>query len=288
MSDRLRAMNDAELGDALSGAGRPISDGRRRPRLAPVRRRDDPRARNEHRRWSLPACPCRAVAARSSPWRRCCCSSPEPPSRTKLVIELGAVAIEVLPGRPDALPSNVVTDVPLGREIPLAEGRRDRRLPGRPALGLGAPARTWVDEAIVGFEPEVVGRRIVSAWPPTSTLPRIDGTDVGAVLMQFEGPWQVASKLLSERDERLRHDAGLRLGQAFWTMRGARAACCSPTAGSRRLLVTGNVLIWQEGGFTFRLETALGRASRDPHRGDDLARRRSGLTRNRSASPRCT
>jgi hypothetical protein len=74
--------------------------------------------------------------------------------------------------------------------------------------------------------------------------------------MQFEGPWQVASKLLSEET----NDFGLTWvsgRQAFWTT-GNHELLLLTDAGSRRLLVTGNVLIWQKGGFTFRLETSLG------------------------------
>jgi hypothetical protein len=253
MSDRLRAMNDAELGDALSGMGSHI----RWPATPAVARSVGETIRGLETRPSL-------VASRLSvPSRRRTLIAVAAvllllagaALATKLVIELGAVAIEVLPGRPDALPSTVVTDVPLGREVPLARAAEIAGFPAALPSGVPAPARIWVDEAIVDFESEVVGRRIVSAWPPTSTLPRIEGTDVGAVLMQFEGPWQVASKLLSEET----NDYGMaRVSgrQAFWTT-GAHELLLLTDAGSQRLFVTGNVLIWQAGGFTFRLETAL-------------------------------
>lgn len=175
---------------------------------------------------------------------------------TKLVIELGAVAIEVLPERPDALPSDVVSGDSLGREVTPAEAAAIAGFPVALPSGLDEPAGTWVDEAIVGFEPEVVARRIVSTWAPTPAIPSIQGTDVGAVLMQFEGQWQVASKQLSA--ETNNHGMTEVSGRpAFWTT-GEHELVLLTDAGSQRLLVTGNVLIWQRGGSTFRLETSLG------------------------------
>jgi hypothetical protein len=254
MSDRLREMNDAELGDALSASGANIA-WPATPAVAgavgETIRRLEARPSLAASRWSMPSRRRTLIAVAAVLLLLAGAAL-----ATKLVIELGAVAIEVLPGRPDALPSTVVTDDPIGREIPLAAAAEVAGFPAALPSGIGAPARTWVDEAIVGFEPEVVARRVVNVWPPTSTLPAIAGTDLGAVLMQFEGPWQVASKQLSAET----NDFGLTWvsgRQAFWTT-GNHELLLLTDAGSRRLLVTGNVLLWQKGGFTFRLETSLG------------------------------
>jgi hypothetical protein len=175
----------------------------------------------------------------------------------RVVIEIGAVAVRVLPDRPTSLPTNVATPDDLGREVTLARAEAAAGFPAALPTALGPPDRTWVDEAIVGFEPDQVARRIVNAWPPTPELPVIPGTEAGAVLMQFEGDWEVASKLLSAETGRF-GDAIVEGRPAFWTT-GEHELQLISGDELMRLLVTGNVLIWQDAGYTFRLETDLGK-----------------------------
>jgi hypothetical protein len=167
------------------------------------------------------------------------------------------VAVRVLPDRPTSLPTNVATPDDLGREVTLARAEAAAGFPAALPTALGPPDRTWVDEAIVGFEPDQVARRIVNAWPPTPELPVIPGTEAGAVLMQFEGDWEVASKLLSAETGRF-GDAIVEGRPAFWTT-GEHELQLISGDELMRLLVTGNVLIWQDAGYTFRLETDLGK-----------------------------
>ena len=76
--------------------------------------------------------------------------------------------------------------------------------------------------------------------------------------MQFEGEWEVAAKQLFAETDRY-GDAIVEGRPAFWTT-GAHALTLVSGRESRRVLVTGNVLIWQDAGYTFRLETMLPRA----------------------------
>jgi hypothetical protein len=175
----------------------------------------------------------------------------------RLVLELGAVAVRVLPDRPTSLPTNVATSDDLGREVTLAEAEAATGFPAALPAALGPPDRTWIDEAEVGFEPGDVARRIVNAWEPTTGLPAIPGTEAGAVLMQFEGDWEVASKLLSAETDRF-GEAIVEGRPAFWTS-GEHELQLISGDQPVRLLVTGNVLIWQDAGYTFRLETVLGK-----------------------------
>lgn len=179
----------------------------------------------------------------------------------RLVIDLGAVAVEVLPGRPTALPTNIATSSDLGREIPLAEAQRIAGFPAAVPAAFGPPDGAWLDEAVVGPEPGDVAVRIVTHWFPSghADLPIIGGTKSGAVLMQFEGEWEVASKQLYAETNRF--GAAIVDGrQAFWTT-GEHELLLVSGDETRRLLVTGNVLIWQDAGFTFRLETALSKGA---------------------------
>lgn len=175
----------------------------------------------------------------------------------RLAIELGAVAVEVLPGRPTALPTHVATSDDLGLEVSPAEASRIAGFRAALPSVLGPPDRTWVDEAQVGLESGEVARRIVNAWPPSAALPVLAGTEAGAVLMQFEGEWEVASKQLSAETNRY-GEAIVEGRPAFWTT-GRHELVLVSRDEPIRLLVTGNVLIWQDAGFTFRLETSLGR-----------------------------
>jgi hypothetical protein len=176
----------------------------------------------------------------------------------RVVIELGAIAVRVLPDRP-TLPTNVATTDDLGREVTLAEAEAAVGFPAALPPALGPPDRTWVDEALVGFEPDDVARRVVNAWAPTTDLPAIRGTEAGALLMQFEADWEVASKLVSAETGRFGH-AIVDGRPAFWTT-GEHELVLISGAERLRLLVTGNVLIWQDAGYTFRLETALGKGA---------------------------
>ena len=177
----------------------------------------------------------------------------------RLVIEIGAVVVRVLPDRPTSLPTNVATPDDLGREVTLAQAEAAAGFPAALPMALGPPDRTWVDEAIVGFEPDDVARRIVNAWLPTTTLPVIAGTESGAVLMQFEGDWEVASKLLSAETDRF-GEVIVEGRPAFWTSGEHELELISGDE-PLRLLVTGNILIWQDAGYTFRLETVLGKGA---------------------------
>lgn len=173
----------------------------------------------------------------------------------RVVIELGAVTVDVLPGRPTALPTQV-TPRDLGREIELRDAASIAGFPAALPGALGPPSRVWVDEARIGPATDDVAVRVVTAWRPTTDLGEIPGTGTGALLMQFEGSWEVASKELSA--ETNRYGTVIVEGrEAFWTTGEHEILLVSGTE-TKRLLVTGDVLIWQDAGFTFRLESVLG------------------------------
>ncbi len=175
---------------------------------------------------------------------------------TKLVLDLGAVAIEVVPGPPTSLPTDVATSEDLGREVSPSRAAAIAGFDAALPAALGPPDRTWVDEVEIDFGGPTAPR-IVSGWDPEPGLPAIEATDLGAVLMQFEGEWEVAAKQLHAETNRF-GEAIVDGRSAFWTT-GEHELRLITSDGAVRVLVTGNVLIWQDGGFTFRLETALGR-----------------------------
>ena len=255
MTDRFGAMTDAELGGAIADAARgvawPEPPDVADEVLATIRAYEGkpslvaPRLSMPSRRRTLLVVAAALLALAGAALA------------AKLVFDLGAIAVEVIPGPPPALPTTGTSAGDLGREVTLAEAEASAGFAAALPSALGPPARIWVDESAVGPEPEQVARRIVAAWPPSEDLPPIPGSETGAVLMQFEGEWEVASKLVSAETNRF--GEALVEGQpAFWTT-GAHELTLVSGDEPVRLLVTGSVLIWQDAGFTFRLETDLGK-----------------------------
>ena len=173
----------------------------------------------------------------------------------RLVIELGAVTVRVIPGTPTHVPTDVLRADDLGRQVTLSRAEAisgsDVALPA----ALGPPDRVWVDETAVDPESDAAATRIVTAWEPTARLPAIPGTDTGAMLMQFEGNWEAAAKQVYSETNRY-GEATVNGGAAFWTS-GPHELTLVTGDHARRVLVTGNIVIWQDGALTFRLETSL-------------------------------
>ena len=105
------------------------------------------------------------------------------------MIDLGALTIDTIPGRPTALPSAVASGPTLGHPATLPDAEREAGFTARVPDALGTPDAVWVDET-----PD--GARIVLGWAPRVTLPAIDDLPWGAVLYEFRGEAALASKLL--------------------------------------------------------------------------------------------
>ncbi|HVF08387.1 MAG TPA: hypothetical protein VNC60_07410, partial [Actinomycetota bacterium] len=146
MSERLRAMDDEQLGAALAGTelAWPSTPDVARPVAATIR---------EHR-----ATPSLVAPRLSMPSRRrtllviaaALLALAGAALGARLVIELGAIAVDVLPGRPTTLPTNTATSSDRGRVVPLAEAERIAGFPAALPTAWGPPDGTWVDEAEVG------------------------------------------------------------------------------------------------------------------------------------------
>lgn len=171
----------------------------------------------------------------------------------RIVIDLGAVVIEVTPGPGTNLPST--SPGPFGEPLTLEEATvvfgDDLRLPDR----LGNPDQLWADELFTDTG-EVV--RITAAWEPSDGLPVIPGTEFGAVLMRFEGDTNQATKEVYE-DTGVLRPARIDGVEASWTT-GTHLLELLTSDGLVFLRVEGNVLLWRDGPYTMRLETSLPKA----------------------------
>jgi hypothetical protein len=170
----------------------------------------------------------------------------------KVVIDLGALTIDTIPGRPTALPSVVASGPTLGHPATLPDAEREAEFTARVPDALGAPA-VWVDET-----PD--GARIVLGWKPSVTLPAIDDLPWGAILYEFHGDAALASKLLFTEGNTF---AQVRVdGHDAWWISGPHELDLVTGEGTyARYRVSGNVLVWKNGDVVMRLETALDRAA---------------------------
>jgi hypothetical protein len=255
VTDRLRALSDEELGVAIR-ASEPAWPAT--PPLAQIvaeRIRETERLPQLRPRLSLPSrrrtililvaavllMAAAAVAAR-------------------LVVRIGAETVTVVSGPPPTLPAGVLTPAVLGRPATsLAEAGSlagfDVVLPTR----LGDPAGVWTGPT----PPDTLGNApvtsVVLAWSPTPALPTVRGLPWGAVLMEFPGEANMAAKTIFEGAGGVMRPVTVDGREALWVT-GEHTITLAPADGGApvELRVTGNVLLWQRGSLTLRLETSLG------------------------------
>jgi hypothetical protein len=169
------------------------------------------------------------------------------------VIDLGALTIDTIPGRPTALPPAVASGPTLGHPATLPDAEREAGFTARVPDALGAPDAVWVDDT-----PD--GARIVLGWKPSATLPAIDDLPWGAVLYEFHGDAALASKILFTEGgtlQQVKVD-----GDDAWWITGPHELDLVTGEGTyARYRVTGNVLVWKSGDVVVRLETTLDRAA---------------------------
>ncbi len=169
---------------------------------------------------------------------------------TKIIIDLGAVVVEVTPSLSGNLPTPSIA--PTGERVTLEEAAallgRQIDLPA----ALGRPDRVWADKVFTE-KGEVV--RVTLAWGARQGLPEISNTRYGAVLMVFEGDADLASKDLYEDTGVLQFESvdGV---DYYWTT-GTHLLELLTSEGVAYVRVEGNVLLWRDGTHTMRLETSL-------------------------------
>jgi hypothetical protein len=170
----------------------------------------------------------------------------------KVVIDLGALTIDTIPGRPTSLPSAVADGPTLGHPATLNEAEKEAGFAAHLPEALGAPDAITVDTT-------QDGTKIVLAWAASDSLPAIDGLPWGSVLYEFRGEAAMASKLIFTEGNEFKH---LEIdGRDAWWITGEHELDLVTGDGTySRFRVTGNVLLWDVGGTVLRLETSLDQA----------------------------
>lgn len=156
-------------------------------------------------------------------------------------------------------PSPVGTMLLLGERVSLTDAAARAPFALKVPTGetLGAPDEVYLRQ--------VEGGALVSLlYLPRPDLPEVGTTGVGALLMQFQsaqGAELIVKGVL--REESLL-PVRIGTGDGYWIRDGRLYIAPDPTGdipvdtGTSR--PSGNVLLWQESGVTYRLETALDRA----------------------------
>jgi hypothetical protein len=171
----------------------------------------------------------------------------------KVVIDLGALTIDTIPGRPTALPSAVASGPAVGHRVTLDEAQQDAGFAAQVPASLGEPDAVWVDST-----PD--GSRIVMAWIANDTLPPLDGLPWGTVLYEFHGQFEQASKSVFLDGDTF-EDAKVAGRNAIWITGKHELDLVTHDGAYARYLITGNVLVWESNGIVLRLETSLDQAS---------------------------
>jgi hypothetical protein len=163
---------------------------------------------------------------------------------------LGAAEIRVRPTPSPTVVAPPFAPEALGEPLPLGE------LEAAAGSPIGLPAGPPPDAAYL-FEGPSGSDGALLAWAASERYPAIPGTPWGLVLVQVEGDGTAILKTTGNvEDVRIVRIDGRR---AFW-LEEPHALDVRTTAGYERFSVEGNVLIWAEGGITYRLETSLGLA----------------------------
>jgi hypothetical protein len=171
----------------------------------------------------------------------------------KIVIDLGAITIDTIPGRPTALPTAIASGPTLGHAATLEEAEDEAGFRAMVPRALGDPDAVWVDVT-------TEGSRIVMAWSPTALLPAVDDLPWGAVLYEFRGQMEQAAKsVFLEGNTFEEADVGGLDG--LWIAGPHELDLVTDDGAYASYRVTGNVLVWKSDGVVLRLETSLRKAA---------------------------
>jgi hypothetical protein len=167
-------------------------------------------------------------------------------------VVVGAIEIRHPGVRPTTSPP---PEIDLGRPLTPTEASDRAGFSVALPASLGAPEAAYV----VGTEYEAGSSIVALVWRPTPTLPRIEGTPWGAILIEFSGQDAGAVKDVYATPGYEHVDVNGMPG--VWIDTPHTLTLFTRGGREAQFEVRGNVLVWVTSGTTFRLETALGRGA---------------------------
>ena len=157
----------------------------------------------------------------------------------KVVIDLGALTIDTIPGRPTALPSAVASGPTLGHPATLPDAEREAGFTARVPDALGSPDAVWVDET-----PD--GARIVLGWKPTRDAPGDRRPPLGRRPLRVPRGRGIGVQAPVHR-MRTRSSRSRSTDTTRWWIAGPHELDLVTGEGTyARYRVAGNVLVWKE------------------------------------------
>lgn len=242
----------AGVGEALDAPPATALPERVRARIQADRRPDSRSLRHATRRpaaWLRPVAVGLAVAILAA---TAVAATPSAREAVADWLGIGAVGIEY----GDGPPAPIVTRLELGAPVGLDEVSEAAGFPVLRPRALGDPSAVYVRR--VGDQ-----REVNLVWPPGDHLPRTAETGVGLLLTQLRAGVELSylKKLLVEGTQLRAVDvAGAR---GYW-ISGAPHSLVHLAPGGTTVDVptrlAGDVLLWERGGTTYRIESGLGQA----------------------------
>lgn len=161
---------------------------------------------------------------------------------------IGGIEVRVQPGTTPSRSLPPVEPDVLGDPVPLRDAAE---LAG---FAPGLPAGPPPDE-VYAFDSVFGDLALILAWRPDAERPPIGGVDWGLVLMAFQGEAELVVKTVARFEDVREIEVGGE--RAFW-IEVPHVLEIETDRGVRRFFPRGNVLIWQRGDISYRLETSLG------------------------------
>jgi hypothetical protein len=179
-----------------------------------------------------------------------------PGVRTAVADFLGIGGVRIDTGGSAPTPA---AELDLGERMSLARARDSVAFDVRLPSALGRPDSVWLDTGVTGGQ-------VALAYEPSSDLPAAPGTDLGALVTQFPEAEVAATalkKVTGSQPGTTFEPVTVEGAQGFWVSGQPHVIAYLESDGdvrSETVRLAGNVLLWEAGGVTYRIESTLGKA----------------------------
>jgi hypothetical protein len=150
-------------------------------------------------------------------------------------------------------------ELDLGEQMSLAGARDAVAFDVQLPASLGPPDSVWLDTGVSGGQ-------VALAYESSSDLPAAPGTDLGALVTQFpdaEVAETALKKVTGSQPGTTFEPVTVEGAQGFWISGEPHVIAYLESDGdirSETVRLAGNVLLWEAGGVTYRIESTLSRA----------------------------
>ena len=176
-----------------------------------------------------------------------------PGVRTAVADFLGIGGVRIDTGGPAPSPA---AELDLGERTSLARAQESVAFEVRLPAALGRPDSVWLDTGVAGGQ-------VALAYEASPSLPAAPGTNLGALVTQFSDG-QVSEvalkKVIGSQPGTIYEPVTVEGQQGFWISGEPHVIAYLEADGDIRnetVRLAGNVLLWESGGVTFRIESTL-------------------------------